>query len=104
MKFASDRLRLSASDVANFVACQHMSRLDLVKARGTLRTPREFDIGFHDLVKRGEAHEVTVLDRFRADGRSIVEISCPGRRSRGNGVSRASLAGAQLQVPAAAGI
>jgi len=74
MKFDGDRLRLSASDVANFVACQHLTRLDLLKARGTLRTPREFDIGFQDLVKRGEAHEVTVLDRFRADGRSIVEI------------------------------
>ena len=74
MKFAGDRLRLSASDVANFVACQHMTRLDLLKARGTLRQPREFDIGFQDLVKRGEAHEVTVLDRFRTDGRSIVEI------------------------------
>ena len=75
MKFAGDRLRLSASDAANFVACQHLTRLDLLKARGTLRQPREFDIGFQDMVKRGEAHEVTVLDRFRADGRSIVEIS-----------------------------
>ena len=74
MKFADDRLRLSASDVANFVACQHLTRLDLLKARGALRQPREFDIGFQDLVKRGEAHEVTVLDRFRADGRCIVEI------------------------------
>ena len=74
MKFADDRLRLSASDVANFVACQHLTRLDLLKARGILRQPREFDIGFQDLVKRGEAHEVTVLDRFRANGRSIVEI------------------------------
>ena len=61
MKFADDRLRLSASDVANFVACQHLTRLDLLKARGILRQPREFDIGFQDLVKRGEAHEVTVL-------------------------------------------
>ena len=77
MKFAGDRLRLSASDVANFVACQHMTRLDLLQARGALRRVREFDVGFEDLVKRGEAHELTVLERFRADGRSIAEIS-PG--------------------------
>ncbi len=57
------------------MACPHLTRLNLLKARGALRQPREFDIGFQDLVKRGEAHEVTVLDRFRADGRSIVEIS-----------------------------
>ena len=36
---------------------------------------REFDLGFEDLVKRGEAHELTVLERFRMDGRSITEIS-----------------------------
>ena len=52
MKFAGDRLRLSASDVANFVACQHMTRLDLLEARGALHRPREFDLGFQDLVKR----------------------------------------------------
>ena len=75
MKFAGDRLRLSASDVANFVACQHLTRLDLLEARGALRRAREFDLGFEDLVTRGEAHELTVLERFRADGRSIAEIA-----------------------------
>ena len=75
MKFAGYRLRLSASDVANFVACQHMTRLDLLTARGELRRARGFDLGFQDLVKRGEAHELTVLDTFRADGRSITEIT-----------------------------
>ncbi len=75
MKFAGERLRLSASDVANFVACQHRTRLDLLEARRALRRVREFDLGFEDLVKRGEAHELTVLERFRADGRSITEIS-----------------------------
>lgn len=75
MKFAGDRLRLSASDVANFVACQHMTRLELLQARGALRRVREFDVGFEDLVKRGEAHELTVLERFRADGWSVTEIS-----------------------------
>ena len=75
MKFAGERLRLSASDIANFVACQHRTRLDLLAARGALRRVREFDLGFQDLVTRGEAHELTVLERFRADGRSITEMS-----------------------------
>ncbi len=75
MKFAEDRLRLSASDVANFVACQHMTRLDLLEARGRLHRPRRFDVGFEDLVQRGEEHERIVLERFRADGRQVVAIS-----------------------------
>ena len=32
------------------------------------------DIGFENLIERGEAHEKSVLERFRADGRSIAEI------------------------------
>src|SRR5713101_3778789 len=75
MKITGSRLRLSASDVANYLACQHLTRLDLRKAQGTLRPPHAFDIGFQDLVQRGEAHEKAVLDRFRADGREVVEIT-----------------------------
>jgi predicted RecB family nuclease len=75
MKFAGERLRLSASDVANFVACQHMTRLDLLEARGRLHRPRRFDVGFEDLVQRGEEHERIVLEKFRADGRQVVEMN-----------------------------
>jgi len=75
MKFAGDRLRLSASDVANFVACQHMTRLDLLEAWGRLHRPRKFDVGFEDLVQRGEEHERIVLEQFRADGLNVVEIN-----------------------------
>ena len=75
MKITDSRLRLSASDVANYLACQHLTQLDLQMAQGRLRPPHEFDIGFHDLVRRGEVHETAVLDRFRADGRVVVEIS-----------------------------
>ena len=75
MKIVGEQLRLSASDVANFVACQHLIRLDLLHARHQLRRVQAFDLGFEDLVKRGEVHEAEVLSRFRADGRSIAEIS-----------------------------
>jgi uncharacterized protein len=69
------RLRLSASDVANFVACRHLTRLDLLRARGEIQPPRAFDVGFQDLVARGEAHEAAVLQRFRAAGWRVAEIS-----------------------------
>jgi uncharacterized protein len=74
VRIAGGELRLSASDVANFLACGHLTRLDLLRARGQLRPPREFDVGFQDLVARGEAHEKAVLDRFLADGLSVTEI------------------------------
>ena len=94
MKITESRLRLSASDVANFLACQHLTQLDLQMAQGRLRPPHEFDIGFQDLVRRGEAHETAVLDRFRAEGREVVEIS--QRRRRGGDARRPIRADVEL--------
>ena len=45
MKIIEGRLRLAASDVANFLACRRLTQLDLLRARGKLRSPREFDVG-----------------------------------------------------------
>ena len=75
MKITEGRVRLAASDVANFLACRRLTQLDLARARGELRPPREFDIGFRDLVRRGEVHERAVLERFRADGLDVADVS-----------------------------
>src|SRR6478672_8608035 len=75
MKVTDGRVRLAASDVANFLACRRLTQLDLARARGELRPPREFDIGFQDLVRRGEVHERAVLERFRADGLDVADVS-----------------------------
>jgi predicted RecB family nuclease len=75
MKITNGRIRLSASDVANFLACKHLTRLDMLRARGELRPPHEFDIGFQSLIERGEAHEKAVLDQFRASGLQVVTVT-----------------------------
>ena len=75
MKITRAHLRLAASDVANFLACRRLTQLDLLMARKELRPLREFDIGFQDLVRRGEVHERAVLERFRADGLDVVDVS-----------------------------
>ena len=70
MKITDSRLRLSASDVANYLACQHLTQLDLQMAQGRLRPPHEYDIGFADLVRRvGGTHTARMLiGRFRRPG------------------------------------
>jgi len=78
MKIMEGRLRVSASDVANFLACQQLTQLDLRAARGTLRPPHPVDVGFQDLVRRGEEHERGVLERFRADGFEVADLSGAG--------------------------
>jgi predicted RecB family nuclease len=74
VRIIDGRVRLAASDVANFLACRHLTRLDLLRARGVIEPPRFYDAGFEDLVKRGWAHEQEVLDSFRARGLQVVEI------------------------------
>lgn len=53
MKIVEGRVRVAASDVANFLACQELTQLDLRAARRTLRPPHAVDLGFEDLVRRG---------------------------------------------------
>src|ERR1700749_518257 len=68
MKMTEGQVRVWASAVATFLACQQLTQLDLQAARRTLRPPYARDLGFEDLVRRGEEHERGVLERFRADG------------------------------------
>jgi len=78
MKIIEGNLRVAASDVANFLACQELTQLDLRAARHMLRPPHPRDLGFEDLVRRGEEHERGVLERFRADGHEVTDLSGAG--------------------------
>jgi uncharacterized protein len=68
------RVRLSASDLSNYLECRHQTRLDLLVSRGELREPSGFDLGFEDLVARGEAHEQRVLEELTAAGQTVAII------------------------------
>jgi len=78
MKIVEGRVRVAASDVANFLACQELTQLDLRAARRTLRPPHPRDLGFEELVRRGEEHERGVLEGFRADGWEVTDLSGAG--------------------------
>jgi predicted RecB family nuclease len=92
MRIIDDQVRLSASDVANFLACRHLTRLDLLHARGVLEPPHVGDIGFEDLVKRGAVHEKTILQGFRDRDLHVVEIP----PSQGNVAAGAAATAAAL--------
>jgi predicted RecB family nuclease len=96
VRITDGELRLAASDVANFLACRHLTRLDLLYARKAITPPRMYDAGFADLVKRGEAHEKEVLQGFRDRGWHIIEIAA----DRTNPASGASATRAALESDA----
>jgi uncharacterized protein len=79
VRIIEGQVRLAASDVANFLACRHLTRLDLLRARRVIEPPHLYDAGFEDLVKRGEAHEKEVLQGFHERGLQVVEITADRR-------------------------
>ena len=83
------RLIFSASDINNFLACEHLGALefevfDLGRPKPD-RTPEQVQI----LNRLGEAHERAHLDRLRASGATVLEID------RRDGIGPAASATAQ---------
>lgn len=69
----------SATEVGNFLACQHLTSLELRVEAGELTRPPQNDIERRLLEKRGLEHEARVLEYFRAQGRTIVTLqAAPG--------------------------
>ncbi|MGH3050664.1 MAG: TM0106 family RecB-like putative nuclease, partial [Gaiellaceae bacterium] len=74
MHVTADSLSLSPSDLSAFLACAHLTQLELRVQRGELARPHRDDPQ-GDLVKRlGEEHERRYLQRLLDDGRSVTTI------------------------------
>ena len=81
MRIVDGRLRIAASDVANFIACRHLTRLDLAAAHQLVSAPMLYDVGAQALEERGLEHERQILEGFRARG-WIVEDQRTSERDR----------------------
>jgi predicted RecB family nuclease len=72
-------LVLSPSDLTAFLACEQRTALDRLVALGELDRPVQDDPELEILRRRGDEHERRELERLRAEGRTIVEITGGGR-------------------------
>lgn len=73
MQVVGDRFVASATDLSGFLACSHLTTLDLRAAKGGPKPPKYPDPGREVLQKRGEEHEAEILARFREQG---LDIAC----------------------------
>ncbi|HEU4344858.1 MAG TPA: TM0106 family RecB-like putative nuclease, partial [Candidatus Binatia bacterium] len=74
MRLQSNQILYSPSDLGNFVACEHLTQLDLAVALGENTRPN-ISNAYVDLIKRkGEEHEQGFLEALRAEGHGIAEI------------------------------
>jgi predicted RecB family nuclease len=74
MKVVADSIRLSATDLANYLGCRHLTELDRAVARGKLSKPDWFDPSLAILAKRGAQHEAEYVEFLRAKGLSVVAL------------------------------
>ncbi|HEV8334846.1 MAG TPA: TM0106 family RecB-like putative nuclease [Candidatus Polarisedimenticolia bacterium] len=79
MRQQDGALRLTATDLANHVACHHLSHLDLAAARGLRRPPDWFTPDVAVLRERGAEHESAFLEHLRRQGLRIARLDAgPG--------------------------
>src|SRR5256885_2958748 len=75
MQNVDSRITLSPSDLNDYIECPHLTTLALEVARGERGRPFLADGPAERLRRKGELHERAYLERLRAEGRQIVEIS-----------------------------
>jgi hypothetical protein len=69
-----ERLSLSPSDLSAFLACEHLTALDLRAVRRALERPVVEDPTAKLIRRKGEEHEARYLAELRAAGRIVLEI------------------------------
>src|SRR5881275_2889714 len=75
MEVVEGQLRLSASDLIDFLECEHLTRLNLARANGQLRTEPKRPDTSQLIARKGEEHERAHLELLRSEGGRIVEIT-----------------------------
>ena len=91
MRDFDDRILLSATDLMRFMGCAHATVLDLMHLRGEGPEPGEDSDDAALLQKQGDAHEAAHLERLKASGKGVLEISRGGLVGDAD-VTRAALA------------
>jgi len=65
----------SATDLVGFLACDHLTSLEVAAVAGLVERPERVDPELDRIVQRGFQHEQRFLDERRAEGLAIVEIT-----------------------------
>ena len=75
MRVVPAGLRIAASDLANFLACRHLTRLDIAAAYGLVKPTFYNDLGAEALEQRGREHEARVLTSFAARSWHVEDLT-----------------------------
>ena len=74
MQRVAGQLRFSPSDLGDFVACEHLTQLELAMAMSGGARPAGENAFAELLQRKGEAHELAYLQSLRERGHAVVEV------------------------------
>lgn len=74
MRYDGSILAATASDLANHLACRHLTRLELAVAQNEREAPKRSDPRLAILRERGARHEQAYLEHLRRSGRSVLVL------------------------------
>lgn len=100
MRQGTAGLLLSASDLADHLACRHLTELERAVAEGRETRPVYHDPRLDALRDRGRAHEVAFVEALRAAHRTIVLPASEDGRLSAEATLAAMRAGADVIVQA----
>src|SRR5882672_7984496 len=88
MQRRDDQLLFSPSDLGSFLACEHLTQLDLNLALRGGRRP-SYENAYAELLRsKGAEHEQAFLEALRAAGRRVVEVRLNAARDFEEGTRR----------------
>ncbi len=74
---ADEQFIFSASDLTRFLACRHLTQLDLLAARGDIEKAHRHDPLLDIISRLGLDHETTYLQQLKNEGLSVAWIEHP---------------------------
>lgn len=77
MRITNGDVSLSPSDLSAYLACRHLTTLELDVARGPRTKPHTREPLARLVAEKGELHEARYLQHLRAQGRETVAIELP---------------------------
>ncbi|MGH2591436.1 MAG: TM0106 family RecB-like putative nuclease, partial [Actinomycetota bacterium] len=79
MQQVNGNLIVSASDLKAYLACRHLSVLNLAYARGDRSVTPRRSPDAELIARKGDEHEAAYLQSLEDEGREVVEITMPDR-------------------------
>jgi uncharacterized protein len=83
MHLVGGQLVFTATDLADYLECEHLPQLETAAALGKLPRPEDVDPTRELACQQGLAHERRFLDHLRAQGTCVVEIPWTGANREG---------------------